>query len=222
MNLSIFDVIGPIMIGPSSSHTAGAVKLARVAATIADKPFSHVEFGLHGSFAKTGLGHGTNIALLAGILGIAKNDKLIKQSSVIARERGISYDFREVELDDVHENTAVITFTHDDGSQTKIIGCSIGGGRILITCINGVAVELAAEQPTIVIQQRDEQGVISQISQVLADNDLNIAVMRLSRVGRRGVATTIIETDNPISAAVAKQLAELDVVLSIRVIQREG
>ncbi|HBK84692.1 MAG TPA: L-serine ammonia-lyase, iron-sulfur-dependent, subunit beta [Firmicutes bacterium] len=219
MNLSIFDVIGPIMIGPSSSHTAGAVKLARVAALIAAKPFTHVEFGLHGSFAKTGAGHGTKIALLAGVLGITKDDEQIKHSREIAAARGITYAFNEVELADVHENTAVITFTHADASKTAIVGCSIGGGRILITKINGVEVELAAEQPTIVIQQLDEQGVVSRVSQVLADNNINIGIMRLSRAAKRSVATAVIETDEKIPPEVVSQLAALDVVLSVRVIQ---
>lgn len=219
MNLSIFDVIGPIMIGPSSSHTAGAVKLARVAALIAEKPFTHVEFALHGSFAKTGVGHGTNVALLAGVLGITKDDEKIKRSREIAEARGITYSFSEVELDDVHENTAVITFTHADSSKSTVVGCSIGGGRILITNINGVAVEVAAEQPTVVIQQLDQQGVISRVSQVFANNDINIGIMRVSRVARRDVATNVIETDDRISPEVAKQLADLDVVLSVRVIQ---
>lgn len=219
MNLSIFDVIGPIMIGPSSSHTAGAVKLAQVAALIAAKPFTHVEFALHGSFAKTGVGHGTKLALLAGVLGINKDDERIKLSPAIARTKGITYSFTEVELADVHENTAMITFTHTDGSKNTIIGCSVGGGRILITSINGVAVELAAEHPTLVIQQRDQQGVISQISQVLADNNINIAIMRVSRRAKRDVATTVIETDDRIPPQVAEQLAALDVVFSVRVIQ---
>lgn len=219
MNLSIFDVIGPIMIGPSSSHTAGAVKLARVAALIAAKPFTHVDFGLHGSFAKTGAGHGTKLALLAGVLGITKDDEKIRHSREAAAARGITYNFHEVELDDAHENTAVITFTHTDFSQSTIVGCSIGGARILITNINGVAVEVAAEQTTIVIQQRDQQGVISRISQILADNDINIGIMRVSRVAKRDVATTVIETDDKVSPEVAKQLTDLDVVLSVRVIQ---
>lgn len=219
MNLSIFDVIGPIMIGPSSSHTAGAVKLARVAALIAAKPFTHVDFALHGSFAKTGVGHGTKLALLAGVLGITKDDERIKRSPAIAQERGITYNFSEVELDDVHENTAMITFTHEDSTKNTIIGCSVGGGRIVITKINEVAVELAPEQPTLVIQQRDEQGVISQVSQVLADNNINIAIMRVSRRAKRDVATTVIETDDRIPPQVAQQLSALDVVHSVRVIQ---
>ncbi len=219
MNLSIFNVIGPIMIGPSSSHTAGAVKLARVAAQIAAKPFTHVDFALHGSFAKTGIGHGTNVALLAGVLGINKDDESIKHSREIAAARDITYSFSEVQLDDVHENSAMITFTHADSSQTTVVGCSVGGGRILITNINGVAVELAADLPTLVIQQRDQQGVISQITQVLADNQINIAIMRVSRKARRGVATCVIETDDRIPPEVAQQLGELDVVYSVRVIQ---
>ncbi|HOP70666.1 MAG TPA: L-serine ammonia-lyase, iron-sulfur-dependent subunit beta [Bacillota bacterium] len=219
MNLSIFDVIGPIMIGPSSSHTAGAVKLARVAARIAGKPFKHVEFGLHGSFAKTGKGHGTHLALLAGVLGLTEEDERIKCSPGIAEARGITYKFYEVDLDDVHENTAVITFTHDDDTTTEIVGCSTGGGRILITRIIGVEVEVTAERPTIIMQQIDRPGVIAGISRILAENNINIGVMRFSRVAKRDVATSVLETDEKIPPEVVEKLAALDDVLMVRVIQ---
>ncbi len=219
MNLSIFDVIGPIMIGPSSSHTAGAVKLARVAARIAGKPFKHVEFGLHGSFAKTGKGHGTHLALLAGVLGLTEEDERIKCSPGIAEARGITYEFYEVDLDDVHENTAVITFTHDDDTTTEIVGCSTGGGRILITRISGVEVEVTAERPTIIMQQIDRPGVIAGISRILAENNINIGVMRFSRVAKRDVATSVLETDEKIPPEVVEKLAALDDVLMVRVIQ---
>lgn len=219
MNLSIFDVIGPIMIGPSSSHTAGAVKLARVAARIAGKPFKHVEFGLHGSFAKTGKGHGTHLALLAGVLGLTEEDERIKCSPGIAEARGITYKFYEVDLDDVHENTAVITFTHDDDTTTEIVGCSTGGGRILITRISGVELEVTAERPTIIMQQIDRPGVIAGISRILAENNINIGVMRFSRVAKRDVATSVLETDEKIPPEVVEKLAALDDVLMVRVIQ---
>ncbi|HAF66990.1 MAG TPA: L-serine ammonia-lyase, iron-sulfur-dependent, subunit beta [Clostridiales bacterium UBA9857] len=219
LNLSIFDVIGPIMIGPSSSHTAGAVKLARVAARIAGKPFKHVEFGLHGSFAKTGKGHGTHLALLAGVLGLTEEDERIKCSPGIAEARGITYKFYEVDLDDVHENTAVITFTHDDDTTTEIVGCSTGGGRILITRISGVEVEVTAERPTIIMQQIDRPGVIAGISRILAENNINIGVMRFSRVAKRDVATSVLETDEKIPPEVVEKLAALDDVLMVRVIQ---
>lgn len=219
MNLSIFDVIGPIMIGPSSSHTAGAVKLARVAARIAGKPFKHVEFGLHGSFAKTGKGHGTHLALLAGVLGLTEEDERIKCSPGIAEARGITYKFYEVDLDDVHENTAVITFTHDDDTTTEIVGCSTGGGRILITRISGVEVEVTAERPTIIMQQIDRPGVIAGISRILAENNINIGVMRFSRVAKRDVATSVLETDEKIPPEVVEKLAALDDVLMVSVIQ---
>ncbi len=219
LNLSIFDVIGPIMIGPSSSHTAGAVKLAKIAQIIAGKPFTHVNFGLHGSFAKTGMGHGTELALLAGVLGIDKDDERIKHSRKIADAKGITYSFTHIELDDVHENTVVISFHYKDGGKTTVTGCSIGGGRIKITEINGVDVELSGEQPTLVIRQKDRPGVIKEVTQVLANNNINISVMRFSRVARHDVATSVIETDEYISDSVVRELGLLDDVFTIRVIQ---
>ncbi|MGB4026631.1 MAG: ACT domain-containing protein, partial [Bacillota bacterium] len=170
-------------------------------------------------FAKTGKGHGTHLALLAGVLGLTEEDERIKCSPGIAEARGITYKFYEVDLDDVHENTAVITFTHDDDTTTEIVGCSTGGGRILITRISGVEVEVTAERPTIIMQQIDRPGVIAGISRILAENNINIGVMRFSRVAKRDVATSVLETDEKIPPEVVEKLAALDDVLMVRVIQ---
>ena len=132
MDLSIFDVLGPVMIGPSSSHTAGAARLARAAALIADKPFSRVSFGLSGSFAQTGRGHGTDKALLAGALGFAADDENIRHIEDIAAQRGIKADYYREDLEWVHDNAAHIRFFHPDDSVTEVWGASIGGGRICV------------------------------------------------------------------------------------------
>jgi len=131
MDISIFDVVGPVMIGPSSSHTAGAAALARVGREIVGEPFIHVSFGLHGSFADTGAGHGTDRALVAGALGMRPDDERLRDSFRLAKENGMGYDFHRVELDNVHENTVQMVFTLRSGRKREIIGSSIGGARIV-------------------------------------------------------------------------------------------
>ncbi len=218
MNLSIFEVLGPVMIGPSSSHTAGAAKLARVAAMIAAKPFSRVEFALHGSFLKTGQGHGTRLALLAGALGLAEDDEGLKTAEQLAAQKGVEWSFTEADLEDAHENTACLTFFHDDDTVSKVTGCSIGGGRIRITDINGMTTDISAEQPTLLIEQNDVSGVISTISTALAKEGINIGIMRVGRSNRGGVASTILELDEPVSAALAEHLQTLPNVRRVCVI----
>ena len=130
MELSLFDVVGPVMIGPSSSHTAGAARLARVARQIAGE-FTHVSFGLHGSFAKTGWGHGTDRALVAGALGLSEQDERLRTSFEMARAVGLEYDFYTAELDVPHENAVKMTFYGSDGGKLDVVGASLGGGRIV-------------------------------------------------------------------------------------------
>ncbi len=216
MNISIFDVTGPVMIGPSSSHTAGAVQLARAAAVIVGGRFSHVRFSLHGSFAKTGRGHGTDKALVAGILGLKADDEQLKDSFALAAERGITVSFDEAELDNMHDNSVCITFTLPDGSTRRITGSSIGGGQILIRKLDDLDVELSVNAPTLVITQHDKRGVISDISRVLADNDINIGVMKLSRSGKGQIAVCVIETDSALTPALVDCLRAQKHVISVQ------
>lgn len=181
MDISIFDVVGPIMIGPSSSHTAGAAKLSRVARLIVKEPFTHISFGLHGSFAKTYKGHGTDKALVAGALGLSEDSEALADSFKLAKNQGLEFDFYEIELEGVHENTVKMTLTMLDGSQNVVVGSSIGGGQIEIIEINGFVTNMSLQLPTIVINQYDKKGVISEVSGILAEHSLNIATMKLSR-----------------------------------------
>lgn len=219
MLISIFDIIGPIMIGPSSSHTAGAAKLARIAAAIVNKQFNKVEFGLHGSFAKTGLGHGTDKALLAGIIGIKEDDERIKDVYKLINDTGIQYSFYETDLGDVHENSCKITLYHDDNTESNIIGCSIGGGRIIINEINGFRIDVSAEQPTLIIRHLDRKGVIGNITQLFSKEDINIGVMRLTREEKGGSATTIIEADDNLTEQFADRVRQLNNVIEARIVK---
>lgn len=217
MQISIFDALGPIMIGPSSSHTAGAARLARIAAQIAGRPFSRVSFGLHGSFAKTYRGHGTDKALIAGVLGLHEDDEDLSNGFQLAEERGLQYDFYETTLAGVHANTVKITFYHDDGSS-EIIGSSIGGGQIVIRQIDGFSLEYDARAVALLLMQRDKPGVISDITAVLADHEINIAVMKLSRRSKGDIAYCILEVDSPISDSVLAELRGCDNILQARAV----
>lgn len=218
MNISILDVLGPVMIGPSSSHTAGAARLARCARLIAGKPFTHVSFGLCGSFAKTGLGHGTRQALLAGALGLSEEDDRLRWAEKLAEEAGLGWDFYDSELDGVHENTAEITFTFPDGKTCHVVGCSVGGGRILITGVDGMPVELTGERPALLVRQYDRPGVVGAVTGLLAKEGINIAVMRVTREAKGETAGCVIETDAAIPEGLVEHLAGLANIRSVRAI----
>lgn len=219
MNISIFDIIGPIMIGPSSSHTAGAAKLARIAVAIINKPFDRVEFGLHGSFYKTGLGHGTDKALLAGAMGFYEYDERIRDVYKIAADNNIVYSFYEIDLGDVHENSCKMSFYHSDNRVSEVIGSSIGGGRIVINYLDSIKLDVSAEQPTLFIRHYDKKGVISSISQLLWKENINIGVMRMSRDEKGGLATTIIETDDSLSSSLCDNLKQINHIIDVRIIK---
>lgn len=164
--ISIFEVTGPVMIGPSSSHTAGAARLARVAAALAPESFSHVTFGLHGSFYDTYLGHGTDKALLAGVLGICEDDEAIRDAGILAEAAGLTYEYKHVTLEDVHENSVEISFRLQSGATFAVIGSSIGGGQIEISRVGDFETSFSAVLPTLFVEHRDRRGMISEISRV--------------------------------------------------------
>lgn len=218
MDISIFKVIGPVMIGPSSSHTAGAARLGRVAAGIVGGAFDFVSFGLHGSFAKTYRGHGTDRALVAGVLGIFEDDERLKDSFELAEKAGIGFEFYPIELENAHENTVKLTFSMKDGEKQEIIGSSLGGGQIAINSINGFETEISASLSTLVISQNDRSGVISEVSGVLAKNGINIGTMRVSRLAKGLTACCIIETDGWLSADLVDEIKAMPNILSVRAI----
>ncbi|WP_025642564.1 L-serine ammonia-lyase, iron-sulfur-dependent subunit beta [Schnuerera ultunensis] len=212
-NYGVFDILGPVMIGPSSSHTAGAARLGKIGREIADDFFYKVTFYLHGSFAKTYKGHGTDRALVAGVLGMDPSDERIKRSLNIAKDKGIDIEFVEADLGYVHPNTVKIVFHYKDKDDYYIIGSSIGGGNILITDINGNRVEFTGDYPTILIKYKDQKGSISRISSILSNEDINIATMKVSREGK--IATMVMEIDSPIKDKIINSISSLDEIIYI-------
>lgn len=221
MDISIFDVVGPVMIGPSSSHTAGAARLAKAARMIVKGEFFHVSFHLHGSFAKTGKGHGTDKALVAGVLGMSADDEALAKSFQIAEQQGITFDFCEEEMENVHENTVRIQFKMKDNTVNEVVGSSIGGGQILIAEINGFATDMNLQLPTIVISQYDKKGVVTEVSGILTAHNINIANMKLIRRSKGDVACCIIETDEAIPEELAEIIMENENIVFARVINME-
>jgi len=217
-NYSIFDILGPVMIGPSSSHTAGAERLGRVAKRISGGDFKSVTFYLHGSFASTYKGHGTDRALIAGILGMETYDVRIKNSFDIAKEKGINIEFIPADLGDVHPNTVKIVIHKNDGSDVSVTGSSVGGGSIMVTNIDGDDMNFTGEYPVIIIKHTDKKGMISKISFALAMNGINIASLKVGREVKGEEATTVIETDTNISKEIVNELSKIDSVISVRAV----
>lgn len=206
-DFSIFDIIGPNMIGPSSSHTAGALRIAQLARRLVHGRVVRADFTLYGSFARTYRGHGTDRALIAGTLGFGTEDVRIRDSFRWAGEMGLEYSFAvDTSNRDCHPNTVDILLTGEDGEQTRITGVSVGGGSAVITRINGVDINLTGDYHAILVRQKDTPGVVAAITKALAEHRINIAFMRLYRESRGKLAYTIIEADEPIPAAAVEQI----------------
>lgn len=212
-NFSVFDILGPVMIGPSSSHTAGAARIGKIAKELAKDSFYKVTFYLHGSFAKTYKGHGTDKALVAGILGMDPSDEKIRNSLEIAKEKGIDIEFIEENLGYVHPNTAKVVFHYRNEDSFYIIGSSVGGGNVIITNINGTEIEFTGNYSTILIKYKDKKGIISKISTILSNHDMNIANMKVTRDNK--IATMLVELDNPLEDHTIKEISALDEILYI-------
>lgn len=213
---SSFDVLGPIMIGPSSSHTAGAARLGNISKKIAQPNFTKVKFYLHGSFAETYRGHGTDKALVAGILGYEPDDERIIKSFDLAKEKGIEIEFIEYDLGYQHPNTVKIVFKYEDASEFYVLGSSIGGGSVVIYDINGDQIEFTGDYPTIVLKYYDKKGVIMNISSILSSGHHNIGKLNVTRDGN--IATMILELDASIDKDTVHSISSLEDVFYLRYI----
>ena len=195
--ISIFDVLGPEMIGPSSSHTAGACSIALLAGKMADSPITHVEFTLYQSFAKTHKGHGTDLALLGGIMGFSTDDRRIPLACSVAEERGLSYRFITDDTDsDTHPNTVDIRITCLNGRTYSVRGESLGGGKVRISRIDHIDVDFSGEYSTLIIIHRDRLGVLAHITRCLSEGYVNIAFMKMFRENVPGFENCYLDSIN--------------------------
>ena len=221
--MNVFDIIGPVMIGPSSSHTAGAVRLGRVVnKLIDDRKLKKVVITLSGSFAQTYKGHGTDRALLAGIMGYKSYSPEIRDALTIADERGIDYSFVKRDIKGAHPNTAQIHFFLDDGSEGVMQGASIGGGNILVNQINGMSVEFNGDNNTLLVMHEDKPGVIAAVTNLMhwEHAELNISNFHLSRQEKGGDAIMTIEIDNMPPDELVDDIRKIDHVTNAILIRR--
>lgn len=219
--LDIFDILGPVMVGPSSSHTAGAVRIGHMARTLLGAEVARADIGLHGSFADTGRGHGTDRALVAGLLGMKPDDLGIPQSFEIAANQGLEFHFHTARLRDAHPNTAVLTVESADGRKLELQAASTGGGRIRVDRLDGVEVSFTGIFNTLVVRHQDVAGELSRILNELSVSGVNIANMSLNRDRRGGAALTVVETDQKIPADALECIQALYGVLGATYYEKE-
>ena len=220
--MNVFEILGPVMVGPSSSHTAGAVRIGLMTRKLlAQRPVEAV-IGMYGSFAATGRGHGTDRALVAGLLGMRPDDMRIPDSFRYAKEAGFQFSFETIQLREAHPNSVMIRVRGEKGRERTVQASSLGGGRIMINRLDDIDVNCTCEMPTLIVHNMDQPGHVSHVTTMLSQNSVNIANMSLYRNKRGGRAVMVIETDQPIPEESIRWLEHLEGVLKVTYINVGG
>lgn len=219
--MNIFDILGPVMVGPSSSHTAGAVRIGYVAMHLLQEPLKQVTIIFSGSFDATGVGHGTDRAVIAGLLGMQPDDIRIPDSFQYAHKKGLQYNFLNRTISGSHPNTVLIQMAGEQGRTLDVQASSIGGGRIMINKLDGIDVNFSAEKPTLIVHNIDQPGHVAEVTSMLAHKSVNIATMQLYRDKRGGYAVMVIETDQPVPDEAINWLTHLEGVIKVTYINIE-
>ena len=220
--MRLFDILGPVMVGPSSSHTAGAVRIGLTARKLLGDQPVHADISLHGSFALTGHGHGTDCALIAGLLGMQPDDLRIPGSFAVAAEQGLTFSFRNVQLRNAHPNTARLQLTGAKGRTLDIVAESIGGGRIRIRSIDGIETNFSGEHNTLIVHNQDTPGHVAAVTAALMQRHVNIATMQLYRDRRGGLAVMVLESDQPIWREAVDELRAAAGIVKVTYLNMEG
>ena len=213
--MDLFDILGPVMVGPSSSHTAGAARIGLIARMLLGAQPKEARIGLYGSFQKTYLGHGTDKALIGGLLGMGVDDIRLRDSLKHAKEAGMEYSFYNAQLRGAHPNTVILDVTAEDGSRLNIEAASVGGGEIVVKSINGLDAGFSGHENTLIVTHKDIKGMIAQISSVLTANSINIATMRVFRRSAGGEAMMVIEIDGHVDAALIQWLKGMPGIFNV-------
>ncbi len=214
---SVFEIIGPIMIGPSSSHTAGAVRIGQLARQIFGQVPQKIDIHFYGSFAETYQGHATDVAVIGGILALATDDPRIRDSIAIARNQGIDVRFFCEEAVPVHPNTLKIKLSFQQDT-IELTGVSIGGGAVEISELNGFPLKLSGENPAMLILHKDAYGAVASVANVLTKHRINISHMEVSRIEKGQNALMVIETDQAIPVGTSREIESCDHIVKVVVI----
>ena len=219
--MNIFDILGPVMVGPSSSHTAGAVRIGLIARRLLGGQPATAKITLSGSFAATGTGHGTDRALVAGLLGMKPDDIRIPDSFALAVEQGLAFTFDKIELKEAHPNTAILQLSTAGGRELEVQASSLGGGRIMVNKLDGINVNFNGDSPTLIVHNLDQPGHVAEVTSMLSHKSVNIATMQLYRNHRGGYAVMVIETDQDIPAEALRWLSRLEGVIKVSYLNAE-
>ena len=220
--MRLFDILGPVMIGPSSSHTAGAARIGRTALKLLGEDVAEADIGFAGSFASTYRGHGTDRAVVGGLMNMHTYDERLRDSLRLARERGMVVRFSVIALKNAHPNTVRLRLKGVNGRAIEVIGASVGGGAIEIQKIDGLPVSVTARRHTLVIVQQDEPGMVARVSSLLSGAGVNIATMNLSRREARGVAIMAMELDDLPPEAIVAALRVMHGIKSVTLVKKLG
>ncbi|WP_182186397.1 L-serine ammonia-lyase, iron-sulfur-dependent subunit beta [Pectinatus frisingensis] len=210
--MGVFDIIGPVMIGPSSSHTAGAARIGLLARHILKSEPTAVKIIFYGSFAKTYRGHGTDRAIVAGLLGYGADNPAIRNAFSFAAEKKLPVNIETSEKEMLHPNTVKLELTGIDGKKMEIVGVSLGGGKVSICEINGFAADVRGEEYTLLMVYNDQRGVVAVVSSLLSEKDINISRMRVFRKGKHQEAVMIIDTDSEVPDDVVQKINSLEIM----------
>ena len=204
--MNIFDIMGPIMVGPSSSHTAGAARIGYITRRLLGSQPVKAELLLHGSFAATGAGHGTDKALTAGLLGMRPDDPRLPRSFELAAQAGMELTLGKTVLRGAHPNTVLLRVEDGNGKHLEVVASSLGGGRVKVCSIDGLDASFTGELPTLIIRNEDRPGMVAEVSAILSRRQVNIAAMQLYRNSRGGLAVMVIESDQPVWETAVEEL----------------
>ncbi len=191
--MNLFEIVGPVMVGPSSSHTAGAVRIGYICRRLLGSAVKQAELFLYGSFLATGKGHGTDRALIAGLLGMKPNDERIPDSFRLAEEAGLEYRFGAADIREAHPNTVKLVLTGEDGKTLEVLASSVGGGRIRICQVDGLEANFYGDYPTLLVHNEDQPGYVAEVTSMLSRQNINIATMQLYRNERGGQAVRVVD-----------------------------
>lgn len=213
--MNIFDILGPVMVGPSSSHTAGAVRIGLITKKLLGSVPVKADITLSGSFASTGVGHGTDKALVAGLLGMDTDNIRIPESFDIAREQNMEFTFSKMNIRDAHPNTALLKVEAASGRTVEVQASSLGGGRIMINKLDGIQINVTGERPALIVHNLDQPGHVAEVTSLMAHKSINIATMNVYRDKRGGYAVMVLETDQNIPDSAIQWLKRVEGIIKV-------